>query len=161
MIDRIKALLVKYKRLIMYGIFGVLTTVVNIAAYWVLAHLFHLPTVAANSIAWVISCTFAYITNRIWVFESQEKKKTGIIREIVMFFVCRLFTLGVEDLMMYVFIDRLGFNDLIIKIIANIVVIILNYVGSLFVVFTKRKKGGEDSSAHAASKAASDSESEI
>ena len=144
MIDKIKALILKYKRLIMYGIFGVLTTLVNIASYWVLAHIFSLSTVPANTVAWVISCTFAYITNRIWVFESQEKKRSGIVREMVAFFACRLFTLGGEDLMMYIFIDRLGFNDLIIKIIANIVVIILNYIGSLFVVFTKRKKGGEE-----------------
>ncbi|MBO4241908.1 MAG: GtrA family protein [Clostridiales bacterium] len=141
MTGRIKGLFIKYKSVIMYLIFGVLTTVVNIISFWVFAHPLGLATVPSNIIAWIISCTFAYITNRKWVFESRVKDRNGIIREVISFFTCRLATLGAETLFMWIFIDVLGFNDMIIKAIANIMVIVLNYVASKLIIFAKKKEG--------------------
>lgn|GEM_PF-24409 len=139
MISKIKALFIKYKSFVMYAVFGVLTTLVNIISYYVFAHVLGLPTLISNAAAWVVSCTFAYLTNRKWVFESEEKSASGIFREVVSFFLSRLFTLLVETLIMFVFVDVMHMNDMIIKIIANVIVIILNYVLSKLVVFRKGK----------------------
>ena len=141
MIEKIKGLLTSYRSVVMYLIFGVLTTVVNIISFWVFAHPVGLGTVPSNIIAWIISCTFAYLTNRKWVFESTVKDSKGIVREVISFFACRLATLGAETLFMWIFIDILGFNDLIIKVIANFMVIVLNYVASKLIIFTKKKEG--------------------
>lgn len=144
MINKIKELLIKYKSFVLYAVFGVLTTIVNIASYWVLAHPFGLldrfGTFLPNSIAWVISCTFAYITNRIWVFVSENKDKLSIIKEVIYFYSCRLATLGIDVLVMFIFVDKLGFNDLIFKFIANVIVIIVNYIFSKLVIFKKHTK---------------------
>jgi len=138
MIETIKKLCIKYKSIIMYGIFGVLTTAVNYFVYWLCAHPLSLDPLVSNTIAWIAGVIFAYITNRIFVFESQENTPSGIIKEVVSFVASRLFTLLVETLIMYIFVKKLGFNDLIIKLIANVVVIILNYVLSKLIVFKKK-----------------------
>lgn len=138
MIDKIKGLLVKYKSVVLYLIFGVATTLVNIIAFWFLFNMLAMETVPSNVTAWIISCLFAYVTNRIWVFESKVRESAGIIKEVVSFFACRLGTLLVETVFMYIFIDVLGFNALIIKFIANVIVVILNYVASKLIIFTKK-----------------------
>ena len=138
MIDKIKGLLVKYKSVVLYLIFGVATTLVNIIAFWFLFNMLAMETVPSNVTAWIISCLFAYVTNRIWVFESKVRESAGIIKEVVSFFACRLGTLLVETVLMYIFIDVLGFNALIIKFIANVIVVILNYVASKLIIFTKK-----------------------
>ena len=134
----IKDLFEKYKDIIPYGIFGVLTTLVNIAVYWVMAHVLEMRTVPSSIIAWVAAVSFAYLTNRKWVFHSEAHTTRAIIREILYFFLCRLMT-GVFDwLFMYVTVDMLHWHDVWMKLIANVMVIILNYLASRFVVFKKR-----------------------
>ena len=141
MVEFIKKMYTKYKELINYAVFGVLTTIVNYIAFWFFSSVVVLSssTVPANIVAWVVSCTFAFITNRLWVFNSQETSKKGIIREVVSFYVSRLATLGVETLIMFVFADVLGLNKYIVKLVANVIVIILNYILSKLVVFRKKK----------------------
>ena len=142
MVEFIKKMYFKYKELINYAVFGVLTTLVNYIAFWFFSSVVVLSstsTVPANIVAWIVSCTFAFITNRLWVFDSQEKSKKGIIREAVSFYISRLATLGVETLIMFVFADVLGFNKYIVKLVANVIVIILNYILSKLVVFRKKK----------------------
>ena len=85
-----KQLYDKYRDMIPYMIFGVLTTLVNIAAYWLLAHPLGLPTVPSTVIAWVLAVLFAYVTNRKWVFHSEAKTRNEIIKEGVSFYLCRL-----------------------------------------------------------------------
>ena len=137
MVELIKKLYVKYKTLVNYGVFGVLTTIVNYVSFWAFSDLIKLSTVPANILAWVVSCIFAYITNKIWVFESKEKSSTGIVREVVSFFASRLVTLGVETVIMWFFVDVMSYNKMIIKLIANVIVIVLNFVLSKLVVFRK------------------------
>ena len=133
-----KELWEKYKDLIPYGIFGVLTTVVNVLVYALCAKTFGLSTVVSTAIAWVAAVLFAYITNRKWVFHSKATGAAAIAKEIVSFFVCRLLT-GVLDIgIMKLFVDILGFNDVIVKVASNIIVIILNYVASKLVIFKKK-----------------------
>ena len=134
----LRNLLVKYKGVMLYLIFGVLTTLVNIVAYWLFAHLMHLTTMPSTIMAWILAVLFAYFTNRKWVFDSTAKSSHEIMRELISFFACRLAT-GVVDLgCMFVFVDLLGWNDVIIKTAANVLVIVLNYIASKLIVFKKK-----------------------
>ena len=136
----LKNLLEKYRDMIAYLIFGVLTTVINIVVYWAAAHLLHIPTVPSTVIAWIAVVLGAYLTNRKWVFHSEASGKKEILQEVLRFFAARLAT-GIFDwVFMYVTVDRMGWNDVAMKVIANVVVIISNYVLSKLVVFRKKKQ---------------------
>ena len=129
----------KYYDIIPYAVFGVLTTVVNIAVYWITAHLLALSVMLSTVLAWVVAVVFAYTTNRKWVFHSQADTFSEIAKEVTSFFACRLATGVVDWGCMFVFVDLLHLNDVIIKAGANILVIILNYVASKLVIFKNRK----------------------
>ena len=138
MLNKILKLAEKYKSIIMYLIFGVLTTVVNVVTYYISAHIFSVNTVTSSVIAWFAAVLFAYITNRKWVFDSKQTGFRNILFEISRFFLCRFATGVVDWVIMYVFVDLLSLNDIIIKISANIIVIILNYVASHLIIFRKK-----------------------
>lgn len=124
----------KYKMPILYLLFGGLTTLINIATYFIFYDILHLNNVASNIIAWIVSVIFAFITNKIYVFESKSK---SIIYELSTFFACRLGT-GFLDLgIMYLTVDILKWNALLMKVISNIVVIVLNFVFSKLIIFKK------------------------
>lgn len=127
-----KNLFLKYKEVIMYLIFGVLTTVVNIVVYYMMADIMHIQYMISNVVAWFLSVLFAYITNRAYVFESQSQ---NILKEIVSFFGARLAT-GIMDMaMMWFFVELHILPGFIAKVISNVFVIIANYVLSKLVVF--------------------------
>lgn len=127
------------KQLIAYGIFGVLTTLINIIVYW-LVRKFDVSIVSSTIIAWLAAVFFAYWSNRKFVFESTNTSMIAIFFEAVYFFMCRIAT-GVFDLaFMYIFADWLAFNDLIVKITSNVIVVILNYVASKLFIFKEGKK---------------------
>ena len=128
----------KYKDIIAYLFFGGLTTLVNIVCYYICAHVLKMATIPSTIIAWVLAVLFAYVTNRKWVFHSKVTGKKEILNEMMSFFGCRIATGIIDLLIMFVFVDLCHFNDLIIKIIANIIVIILNYVASKLLVFKKK-----------------------
>lgn len=128
----------KYKDVIPYAIFGVLTTVVNIVVYWIMAHPLHCHTMVSTIVAWVAAVLFAYVTNRKWVFHSEASSKEEIVKEIINFFLARLATGVIDWVCMFVFVDVLHFNDVAIKFIANVIVIILNYVASKLIIFKKK-----------------------
>lgn len=134
----LKQLYEKYRDVIPYLFFGVCTTVVNMVVYWVAAHPLGLPVTVSNVIAWVFAVTFAYLTNRKWVFHSTAATGSELIREISSFFSCRLATGIMDTAMMFVFVDLLHFNDIVIKIIANVLVVVLNYVASKVLIFRKK-----------------------
>ena len=115
-----------------YVVFGVLTTVVNILVYLLFARIFNVNYIYSNIIAWFLSVLFAYITNKIWVFES---KSSNIIKEASYFFAGRIFSGVLDTGLMYVFIDLLSFGDEFSKIIIQVIVVIVNYVLSKYVVF--------------------------
>lgn len=120
------------KELILYVVFGVLTTVVNIIAYVVFAKFLNVEYIISNIIAWFLSVLFAYITNRIWVFES---KSDNILREISLFFGGRLFSGVVDTSLLYLMVDILLIGDFVSKVVTQIIVVVLNYVISKLVVF--------------------------
>lgn len=140
MIEWIKNFYSKHKDLVPYAFFGVCTTLVNMFVYWLCAHPLGLPVTASTVIAWVMSVLFAYLTNRKWVFHSQASTRGEIAREILYFYSCRLAT-GLLDLaIMYIFVDVLHFNDMVIKIASNVLVILLNYVASKLLIFRRKEK---------------------
>ena len=120
------------KELIAYIFFGVLTTAVNIITYFLFVDVFAVNYIISNIIAWFVSVLFAYITNRIWVFESKDD---NIIKEIVLFYGGRVFSGAVDTGLMYLFIDILSIGDFISKIVIQVIVVVLNYVLSKLVVF--------------------------
>lgn len=144
--QKIKELYIKYKEIINYLIFGVLTTVVSLATKYLLLFTIldasnALQLQIAVVVSWVIACLFAYITNRMWVFES---KTTSIIKEMAKFFMARLATLGMEMLIMFVFVTALGLNSdiwvVIWTLVSQVLIIIGNYVLSKLLVFKNEKK---------------------
>ena len=123
---------------IRYLIFGALTTLVNIVAYSILYYAFHINNATSNIIAWIIGATFAYITNKLYVFNSKVNTKIELLKEILYFYGCRLLTLVIDEAIMIVTVDKFGWNALLMKIIANIIVIILNFVFSKILIFKKK-----------------------
>lgn len=138
--EKIKLLWIKYKEIISYLFFGFVTTVVNYGVFALCGHVFHLDVVYSNAIAWVVAVIVAYVTNKLWVFDSKKHDFKTIAKEFAEFVVARLITLGIETVLLWIFVDKLGVNDLIMKIITNIIVVILNYIFSKFIIFRKKKK---------------------
>ena len=137
---KIKELYYKYEEIISYLIVGGLTTVVSLATYYLLVYTILNPKEAvelqiANIISWIASVTFAYFTNRKYVFKTKDKIS---FKEGSNFYLSRVSTLLLDMLMMYVFVSVLRFDDKIIKLIVQVIVIVLNYVLSKFIVFKKK-----------------------
>lgn len=133
----VRELFIKYRELLSYLFFGVLTTVVNYVSYLLLAPFFGTTTIP-TAIAWVLSVAFAYLTNRRWVFRSQAKGAAAVLREAGSFVGARLIS-GVIDVgIMWVFADRLGFNDKLVKLASNVFVVIFNYIASKLIIFRKK-----------------------
>ena len=130
-----KNMLEKYKSILMYLFFGICTTVINIVTYWMFYISLDFPNILSTIFSWIISVLFAYITNKLWVFESRSFGKKVLVREIATFFGAR-FISGIIDLaIMFLFVDMLLFPAMIIKFISNIFVVIFNYVASKVVIF--------------------------
>lgn len=139
MIEKLKEQMKKYKALIYYVIFGVLTTIINIVVYTVSYNQLGISNVASNILAWIFAVSVAYVTNKLWVFESRSMEVKVLIFEVVSFFGCRIAT-GVLDLaIMYVAVDRMAWNSTLMKCISNVIVIIANYVASKLVIFKKKE----------------------
>ena len=130
-------LIQKYKSLISYGIFGVLTTVVNIMAYNLCYYKFEISNTFSNVIAWIMAVSFAYFTNKIWVFESKSWRWRIIKKEIAAFVSCRLATGILDPIIMYVCVDIMGMQAMIMKFASNVLVVILNYVFSKLIIFKR------------------------
>ena len=129
------------KEVIMYLIFGVLTTVVSLLVYDGCIYTFLNPENAvqlqiANIISWIAGVAFAYITNRKFVFESNESNQ---LKEISKFVTSRLATLFLDMIIMFIGVTCLHGNDKIVKLISQVLVIIGNYIFSKLFVFKKQK----------------------
>jgi len=135
LVNIIFELIKKNKEIIMYGIFGVLTTLVNIFVYFILVRVFNFHYLISTIISWIISVLFAYFTNKKYVFES---KGNNYLKEIFAFIGFRILSGIIEIVLMYLFVDTLTFDDLISKVITNIVVVLLNYIFSKLFVFKNK-----------------------
>lgn len=126
-------------QMIRYLIFGILTTAINEAVYYVCFHPLHRSNLFSTAVAWFAAVLFAFITNKLWVFGSKSFSKSVFLRECLSFFSCRIAT-GILDMaIMYVSVDCYGQNELLWKLLSNGVVIVLNYVASKLLIFKKQK----------------------
>ena len=142
MIEKIKALLSRFREQILYLIFGGLTTVVDwgvsFLLYYAIGKTGFLVHVS-NVIAWAAAVLFAFVTNRIWVFESKKHGFLPVMGELVAFAGGRVMTLLLQEGMFLIFYDLLHINEYAVKLIAAVLVIIANYFISKFLVFRKKK----------------------
>ena len=135
----VKGLIIKYQELIMYGIFGVGATLINIFSYKFFVDILGIYFLVANVIAWILAFVFAFITNKLFVFKSKSWERASALKEFIGFFTARIGTGVLDTALMYVFITTLKIDDTVSKVIINIIVIIINYVASKFWIF-KRKE---------------------
>lgn len=131
----------QFDEIIRYVIVGGLTTVVSLGTYYVCVYTFldasnSLQLQLANIISWISSVTFAFFTNRKYVFKSTAQRK---LREASAFFASRISTLLLDMGCMFLFVTAIGMNDRIAKILVQFIILISNYLLSKFVVFKKRK----------------------
>lgn len=136
-IEKIKELVKKHEELIKYLIIGVLTTVINYIIFAVLVKGANIDIHTSNIIAWLVSVIFAYFTNKLFVFESKSFKLKVVVKEVISFGAARILSLLLEELILYIFVNILRMNELVIKLIANVIVIIVNYILSKFIIFKK------------------------
>ncbi len=127
------------KETIMYLIFGVLTTVVDYLAYCML-RLADTNYMLANVVSWVLAVIFAFITNKLFVFNSKKKDRQTMSHEISSFFGARVFSLVFSLIFIYTTVTLLGMNDLIAKIISSVFVVILNYIFSKKYIFKDQQE---------------------
>ena len=139
LINMMKKVFVKYQDIILYIFFGICTTLVNIIIYWLCAHVFRFKVLPSAVFAWLFAVLFAYFSNRKWVFHSEVTTKEEILKEAVSFYVCRLTTGFIDWALMYLFVDVMHLNDMVIKTLANVIVIILNFVASKLIIFRKKE----------------------
>lgn len=137
--EKIKDLYLKYKEIINYLIVGILTTIVALAVYYISVFTFLNPENSvqlqiANILSWIAGVTFAYFTNRKFVFESKEKNK---IKEASKFVLARVITLFMDMIIMWLGVTILHGNDKIMKLISQVVITVSNYIFSKIFVFTR------------------------
>ena len=150
----IKNLIIKYKELIIYGIFGAGTTLVNFLTYKLFNMLLCVDYyIVSNIIAWFVSVVFAYVSNKLFVFESKSWDLKLVAKEVSSFFAARVFSFLVEEAGLFLLVDICGMKDfafevygftisgnMISKVILAVVVVVMNYFFSKFVIFRKKDK---------------------
>lgn len=130
-------ILKKHKETILYLFFGAFTTLVNIVSYLFFTRVISFNFMIANALAWILAVLFAYVTNKFFVFESKRIELRFLFKEFFSFVSFRLFSGVIEMAIMYVMIDLLFVNDIIVKVFTNIVVIVFNYLFSKMIIFRK------------------------
>lgn len=140
-----KNIIVKYKEVILYIVFGGLTTLVNWAVYTPLVHYTNAGIAISNAAAWIVSVVFAFITNKLWVFESKSTKAKLLIKELFSFVASRAVT-GAMEIICVPLLVKIGLDQTIFgiegawsKLIVSVAVVILNYIFSKLIIFKKEK----------------------
>ncbi len=136
--DKLKALFIKYYDILVYLVFGVLTTLVNYIVYLPCYNVLGLSSSVSNVIAWVAAVAFAYLTNKPFVFRSHDWSAKTVIPELTKFIGTRLGSGGLETVILLVAVDWLGMNGNVWKLVTSVLVVVLNYIGSKLLVFRKK-----------------------
>ncbi len=127
----------KYWDILSYLFFGVLTTVVNYIVYLPLFNMLHWPAALCNVIAWVAAVAFAYLTNKPFVFKSHDWSREVVVPELTKFVSCRVTSGIMETGIILVTVDLFGWNGNLWKLVTSVLVVVLNYVFSKWIVFRK------------------------
>lgn len=130
-------LMEKYREILVYLVFGVLTTVVNYAVYLPCYNLLQISAAVSNMIAWAVAVAFAFVTNKPFVFQSHDWSAKTVLPELIKFLGTRIGSGGVETLILLITVDILGLNGNLWKLVTSVMVVILNYLGSKLLVFRK------------------------
>lgn len=133
----LKSFLRKHWDVISYLFFGVLTTLVNYVVYLPLYNMLGFSAAVSNSAAWAVAVAFAYLTNKPFVFRSNDWSIRTVLPELGKFIGCRIASGVMETVILLVSVDILGWNGNIWKVLTSVLVVILNYAGSKFLVFRK------------------------
>lgn len=147
MIDWIKRMLKKYRELLLYGIVGVITTLLNMGVFWLFVHGLNIHYAISNVIAWLVAVIFAFFANKVFVFENHGWNADVVFHEALTFFLSRAASLGVDEGGMWLMISGLHCGKMVSKLIVNIVVILINYVLGKFWVFNKKAAAEKDAGA--------------
>lgn len=137
--EKIKALFIKYRELIVYVFFGGLTTLVSWGSYFLLTKLFSVDYQISQWISWAAAVAFAFIVNKLFVFNDRDMTGRGLFRQIWQFVSMRIASGVLEWLLLLLMVELLHIGDGISKIIVSIVTVIINYVASKLIIF--RRKG--------------------
>lgn len=136
----IKELYIEFKEIINYVIFGGLAMLVNFVSYFIFARVYHIDEVISSGLSWFCSVLFAYVTNKIFVFDSKTNGKKEVIKECISFFLARIVSGILCDVGTFaLMVDVLHINDIVSKVVTQVMVVIMNYVFSKFIVFKKEK----------------------
>lgn len=138
MTEKIKALVVKHWEVLSYLFFGVLTTAVNYVVFALAVQLLPVSATVGNVIAWVVAVAFAYLTNKPFVFRSHDWSAKTVVPEFGKFLSCRIGSGVMETAIILVAVDILGGNKYLWKLLTNVLVVIVNYIGSKLLVFRKK-----------------------
>lgn len=138
MIQKLRLLIEKYWDILSYLFFGVLTTIVNYVVYLPCYNLLGLSAVVSNGIAWVVAVAFAYLTNKPFVFKSNDWSAKTVVPELSKFVGCRIGSGLAESVILLLAVDILGWNGNLWKLLTNVLVVILNYIGSKLLVFRNK-----------------------
>lgn len=130
-------LLKTYRELVSYLVFGGLTTLVNFLCYFILEGPGGIHYVGANIIAWFIAMLFAFVTNRLFVFQMKDHRIKTVLREFISFGSMRVLSGALETGILFFFVDKMGFSDAPVKVAAAVMVVILNYIFSKLLIFKK------------------------
>ena len=135
--ERIRQLMEQYKDILIYLIFGLLTTLVNYLVYLPCYNFWGLSASVSNVIAWAVAVAFAYLTNKPFVFRSHDWSRAAVIPELMKFVGSRVFSGFLETGIIFLTVDILALNGNVMKLLTSVLVVILNYVSSKLLVFKK------------------------
>lgn len=125
----------RYKEQLLYLFFGALTTVISIGVFALFTKVIPCDELVANILSWILAVLFAFLTNRTWVFQSAAGESFG--KQMVSFYLGRVATLLIEEALLLVFVKWLLWDGMIVKIAAQVIIVVLNYVISKLFIFKK------------------------
>ena len=138
MFKKVWDMTIKYWDILSYLFFGVLTTVVNYVVYLPCYNILGFSAMVSNGIAWVVAVAFAYLTNKPFVFRSNDWSMKTVFPELTKFVGCRIGSGLAETFILFITVDLLGFNGNLWKLFTSVLVVVLNYIGSKLLVFRRK-----------------------
>lgn len=134
----IRPFFLKHREVILYLLVSDLTLLISLSSFWLLVYPCHMNPVLVNPLTWILRVAFAYTANRSWVFPQKAAKGKAVIAEAAGFAASRLVTLATEELTLWIGIDLLGFNKMWVKVFAQTLVFVGNYIASKHIIFKKK-----------------------
>ena len=127
----------RLKESLLYIVFGVFTVLINMASFFLFYDILGYNELVANVYSWIFAVAFAFFTNKVYVFESLSRSINEAVLQFIMFISSRLATLFIEEVVLFIFITMLNYSVIIIKVFAQLLVIVLNYILSKKIVFKR------------------------